>query len=88
MIAIAPAVVVISNICSHGCVRRPELDQPISYAFSYKMRTIPTDASKPKVFFIPHPLTADGYTEAQLNEIEHTLACHGFDLLPIDYNIR
>jgi hypothetical protein len=84
MIAVAPAAVIIRNICSHHCVRRPELDTPISYAFSYE-----TSSDTPaKVFFIPHPLIDDGYTEAQLNEIEHTLACHGFDLLPIDYNIH
>jgi hypothetical protein len=81
MAAAAPNDVVIRNICSHGCQRHPELDTAISYAFSYK-----TD--KRRVFFIPHPLTEDGYTSAQLEEIEHTLSCHGFDLLPIDYNIH
>jgi hypothetical protein len=40
------------------------------------------------VFFIPHPLTDDGYTQAQLEEIEYTPACHGFDLLPLDLNIH
>jgi hypothetical protein len=79
MLGVAPAEVVIRNICSNGCQRRPELDLSISYAFSNQGR----------VFFVPHPLTEDGYyTQAQLEEIERTLACHGFELLPLDYNIH
>ena len=84
-VAVAPATVVIRNICSHGCKRRPDLDQSVSYAFALKPAS---GTGKPRIFFIPHELTEDGYTQAQLEEIEHTLASLGFDLLPIDYNIH
>jgi hypothetical protein len=84
MLGVAPSQVVIRNICSNGCQRRPELDLSISYAF----QAISPDTNGPRVFFIPHPLTEDGYTHAQLEEIERTLAWYGFDLLPLDYNIH
>jgi hypothetical protein len=72
---------VISKICSNGCKRREELDQPASYAFSYVDPADPTN--RVRVFFVPHGL-GERYTQAHLEEIERTLACHGFDLLPLD----
>jgi hypothetical protein len=85
MLGVAPSEVVLRNICSNGCQRRPKLDLTISYAFETKS----SDTNKARVFFVPHPLTPDGYyTQAQLEEIERTLACHGFDLLPLDYNVH
>jgi hypothetical protein len=86
---VASAQVVIRNICSKGCKRRTELDQPVSYAFSYIYPASPTH--RERVFFIPHGLPhglGERYTQAHLEEIERTLACHGFDLLPLDYNLQ
>jgi hypothetical protein len=82
VIGIAVGEVVIRRVCSNGCTRRPDLDLPASYAFSYR------DGGRERVFFIPHELTGDGYTQAQLEEIERTLACHGFDLLPLDHHVH
>ena len=83
MIFAASTDAVIRKICINGCKRRAELDQPVSYAFSYVDAADRTH--RERVFFIPHGLGGGGYTQAQLNEIEQTLACHGFDLLPLDY---
>ena len=78
-ISVASAELVIRNICgNNNCTRRPDLDPPSSYAFSHKER----------LFFIPHALAGDGYTQAQLEEIERTLAYLGFDLLPLDPNLH
>ena len=82
MIAIAAPDVVIHRVCTNGCRRRPEHDLPASYAFSYP------DATKERLLFIPKELTDEGYTARQLEEIERRLACHGFDLLPLDYNVN
>lgn len=82
MLAIASPQVVIRKICGNGCKRRTDLDTPASYAFVYK------DASRERLFFIPRELTTGGYTQAQLEEIERALACHGFDLLPLDFNLQ
>ena len=76
--------VVLAKICScAGCRRRPELDQPVSYCFSFKDSFAP--AKQEWVFFIPHPLTMAGdYTVGQLAEIERMLAAVGVDLMPLD----
>ena len=84
MLGVASATVVIRKVCSNGCTRRQDLDLTASYAFVYK----DTQTSKERLFFIPRELTEDGYTLTQLEEIERTLACHGFDLLPLDYNLH
>ncbi len=84
MIAVAPSEVVLRKVCGNGCRRRDDLDLTASLAFSYMDRA----AEKERVFFVPRPLTQDGYTQFQLEEIERTLACHGFDLLPLDYNLH
>jgi hypothetical protein len=82
MMFAASTDVVIRKICVNGCKRRAELDQPVSYAFSYVDPADPTH--RERVFFIPRGLGAGQYTQAQLEVIEQTLACHGFDLLPLD----
>jgi len=61
------------------------LDQPVYYAFSYIDPADP--AHRERVFFIPHELEGR-YTQAHLEEIERTLAWHGFDLLPLDNNLQ
>jgi hypothetical protein len=59
-----------------------ELDTDVSYAFTFR------DGTKERLFFTPRELVPDGYTQAQLEEIERMLAFYGFDLLPLDYNIH
>lgn len=83
MQGVAPRDVVLRKVCGHGCVRRIDLDLLASYAFTYQ-----APEGKERLFFIPRELFEDGYTEAQLIEIEETLAYHGFDLLPLDYNVH
>jgi hypothetical protein len=76
--------VVIAKICScPGCSRRNDLDLAASYCFGYRN---PADGpeSKEIVFFVPKPLSEEGYTVAQLAEIEASLACLGVELLPLD----
>jgi hypothetical protein len=86
-ISVASADLVIRNICGiNGCKRRPDFDTSASYAFSYKDPANPE--SMERLFFIPHALTGEGYTQAQLEEIEGTLAYCGFDLLPLDPNLH
>lgn len=81
--AVATREVVIRKVCGNGCTRRTDLDLPASYAFTYKTDRTAAN-SKERLFFIPRELMADGYTIAQLQEIEQMLAYHGFDLLPLD----
>jgi hypothetical protein len=69
--------VVLAKICScPGCSRRNDLDLPASYCFGYRD---PYDGAGAKeiVFFVPKPLTEDGYTVAQLAEVEASIACLG-----------
>lgn len=80
---VATGDVVLRNIASkNGCHRRLELDLPASYAFSH------IHDGRERVFFIPRELTPEGYTQAQLEEIEQALACRGYDLLPLDHNLH
>ena len=79
----AEQAVVEAKICSCIGVRRePSKDTQISYGYVF---TDPLgETAKPWLFFIPHPLAGDGYTQAQLSEIERILAAIGVDLLPLD----
>ena len=78
--------VVIAKICScPDCKRQDDLDGNISFCLSYKD---PNDnQAKEHFFFIPHPLHADGFTVAQVEEIEGMLMAIGFDLMPLDPNL-
>jgi hypothetical protein len=81
-LTVALAEVVLRKVCSVGCTPRTDHDTAHSYAFSCRL-----DPANPKerLFFIPRELTPDGgYTQAQLDTIEQTLAHFGFDLLPLD----
>jgi hypothetical protein len=37
--------------------------------------------------FVPRAIGGIGYTQAQIDEIEETLAYFGLELLPLDYNL-
>ena len=74
-ISVALADLVIRNICGNNCKRRSDLDTPSSYAFFHK-----DPHNRERLFFIPRELAGDGYTQAQLEEIEQALAYLGFDL--------
>jgi hypothetical protein len=86
-ISVASAKLVIRNICGNtGCKRCSDFDTHTSYAFSYKDPV--RSEGKERLFFIPRELAGNGYTQAQLEEIERTLAYLGFDLLPLDPNLH
>ena len=80
---VAAGNAVIGKITSTlGVRRRPADDTAVSYAFGYRDPIKP--AAKEYLFFIPHELHPAGYTQAQVEEIERSLACLGIDLLPLD----
>jgi hypothetical protein len=84
VVSVASAEVVLRKVCSVGCARRADRDTAHSYAFSFK-----PDQSRERLFFVPHELAPDnGYTQAQLDTIEQTLAYFGFDLLPLDPHLH
>lgn len=68
----------VANIIARGCVE-----------VATKSRTARKFASpsSSKKFFVPKPLTGDGYTTRQLNRLEHLLSRVGVDLLPLDRNL-
>ena len=72
---------------NNGCKRRSDFDTFASYAFSYKDNPANPE-SKERLFFIPHALIGEGYTQAQLEEIEQSLAYLGLDLLSLDPNLH
>lgn len=75
--------VVLAKVCAcDGCTRMPSLDPPHSYCFTY--RDPAGSDPRQRMFFLPHPLTPEGYTRDQFGEIERTLASYGIDLLPLD----
>jgi hypothetical protein len=85
-ISVAHREVVFQKVCGQGCTHRNDLDLPASYAFTcQKMQGA---AMKERLFYIPRELTEDGYTIAQLEEIEQTLAYYGFELLPLDHMVH
>ncbi len=73
---IHPAEVVFARIVGQMCERREDLDTEASLRFTHNG----------KLISIPRPLEDDGYTQAQLEEIERALAAYGLDLLPLDPN--
>lgn len=79
--ATATSVVRKISVCP-GCERRSDLDTSHAHCFAY---TDPlSDQRRATLFFIPVPENLAGFTQAQLDEIERTLAAFGIDLFPLD----
>lgn len=81
----ARADAVLAKLCSCAeCDRAPEHD--LSASFCFRIKRMDGDRARPdRFFFIPKPLHRDGYTQAQLAEIEATVAAFDIDLMPLDY---